>query len=301
VTEPRSQGGSTSGTGESVRSLTEREFRRFRDLIEAETGIHLSDAKKPLLVGRFSRRLRALGLPTFSAYLDRVSSDGPELTEMIDLVCTNETSFFREGWQFDFLTDTLLPRWHALAAARRRPRRIRAWSAACSSGEEAYSLGMVLLDSCPPDRGWHVEILATDVSTRMLARAQLAVYTETRTRAVPPRFVERFLSAADCPAGSVRVTPEVRALVRFARVNLNTAWDAVPGAFDIVLCRNTLIYFSPETQRRLIDRLVDQLLPDGHLLVGHAESLGGLTDRLRRVAPSIYERNDGAGGARFAS
>ncbi len=290
MTEPQSQSGSASAAEVSIRSLTEREYRRFRSLIEDETGIHLSDAKKALLVGRLSRRLRELGLPTFSAYFDRVTRDGHERTEMIDLVCTNETSFFREAWQFDFLRDTLLPRWEGLVVARRRPRSIRAWSAACSSGEEPYSLGMVLLDACPPHRGWHVEILATDVSTRMLAKARAAAYSVTRTLHVPPPYQERYLSSFDCPDETVRVAPEVRALVRFARVNLNAWWDVVPGSYDIVFCRNTLIYFRPETQRRLVDRLVDLLLPGGHLFVGHAESLGGLTDRLRRVEPSIYER-----------
>jgi chemotaxis protein methyltransferase CheR len=291
VTEPPSQSGWTRDAEQGVRCPTDREFRLFRCLIEDETGIHLSDAKKALLTGRLSRRLRELGLRTFSAYLDRVASDGPERTAMIDLVCTNETSFFREAWQFDFLRGTLLPHWESLAAARRRPRRIRAWSAACSSGEEPYSLGMVLLDSCPPHRGWNVEVLATDVSTRMLARAEAATYPAEDAVAVPPRYRDLYLSSPDRPGGTVRVAPEVRALVRFGRINLNAWRDVVPGPFDIVFCRNTLIYFRPETQKRLVTRLVDLVSPGGYLFVGHAESLSGLTGRVRRVEPAIYERS----------
>lgn len=289
VTAPRSRDGSAIDLPETVRHPTDREFRLFRCLIEDETGIHLTDSRKPLLAGRLSRRIRELALPTFSAYLERVNADAGERARMIDLVCTNETSFFREAWQFEFLRETLLPHWESEASARRRPRRIRAWSAACSSGEEPYSLGMVLLDACPPHRGWNVEILATDLSTRMLARAETGAYPAEDAAAVPARYRERYLSAPRRSAEAVLVVPEVRALVRFARVNLNARSEPVPGPFDLVFCRNTLIYFRPETQKRLVARLIDLVAPGGYLFVGHAESLSGLSGRVRRAGPAIYE------------
>jgi chemotaxis protein methyltransferase CheR len=274
-----------------IRPLTDKEFRLFQRLIEEEAGIHLSDAKRALLVGRLSRRLRDLGLRTFTAYYETVAERGDpeERTRMIDRICTNETHFFREPRQFDFVRDTILPRWAAEAASGRRAKRVRAWSAACSTGEEPYSLAMLLHDHCPPQNGWEIEILASDLSTRVLERAQAATYSLEKKHEIPETYLRRYmLRGTRSQEGQMRVGPAVRDLVRFARVNLNGASYPVSGPFDLLFCRNTLIYFESQTKARVVDHLLDLLAPDGYLFLGHAESMSGLSERARSVGPTVY-------------
>lgn len=262
-------------------------FRRFQSLIHGESGIRLTDVKKALLTGRLSRRLRELGVTSFGEYLGRVEADELERVRMLDLITTNETRFFRESKQFELLDSDVLPRWAAEAAEGKRPRRIRAWSAGCSTGEEPYSLAMLLLSHFPRD--WDVEILATDLSTRALERARAAVFSLSKSKDIPPAFLKTFMLRGTGPEdGKMKAGPEVRAFVRFERLNLNDASYQVPGPLDLILCRNVLIYFDPEGKRRVIERLLDHLAPTGFLLVGHAESLNGITDRVRAVIPSVY-------------
>jgi chemotaxis protein methyltransferase CheR len=243
--------------------------------------------KKALLVGRLARRLRALGLGSWAAYHERVVADPAERVRMIDCICTNETQFFREARHFEFLADRLFPAWRTEAEAGGRPRRIRAWSAACSTGEEPYSLAMSLLAAVPA--GWDLEVLATDLSTRVLERAGAAVWPLERSHQIPEPFRRAFmLRGFGGQQGLMKAGPEIRALVRFARLNLvGEDWPA-PGAFDLVFCRNVLIYFDRPTKERVVERLVERLAPGGHLFLGHAESLAGLTTRLRAVMPTVY-------------
>ena len=262
-------------------------FRRFQSVILGESGIRLADVKKALLTGRLSRRLRELGVTSFGEYLRRVETDGPERVRMLDLITTNETRFFRESRQFELLDSSVLPRWAAEAAEGKRPRRIRAWSAGCSTGEEPYSLAMLLLSHFPKD--WDMEILATDLSTRALERARAAIWPLSKSNEIPPAFLKTFMLRGTGPEdGKMRAGPEVRAFVRFERLNLNDASYQVPGPFDLILCRNVLIYFDPEGKRRVIERLLSHLAPTGFFFVGHAESLNGITDRVRAVMPSVY-------------
>lgn len=262
-------------------------FRRFQRLIYGKSGIRLTDVKKALLTGRLSRRLRELGLTSFGEYLRRVEADEPERVRMLDLITTNETRFFRESKQFELLDSDVLPRWAAAEAERKRPRRIRAWSAGCSTGEEPYSLAMLLLSHFPRD--WDMEILATDLSTRALERARAAIWPLSRSKEIPPNFLRTFMLRGTGPEdGKMKAGPEVRAFVRFERLNLNDASYQVQGPFDLILCRNVLIYFDSEGKRRVIGKLLDHLAPAGFLLVGHAESLNGITDRVRGVIPSVY-------------
>src|SRR6185436_7078457 len=166
--------------------ITPREFTLFRRFIQRHTGIHLPEAKKALVVARLSRRLRTLELPSFTAYFERVERDREEQTVMLDSICTNETRFFREPRQFEFLETEVLPRWRQHGDEGRRPKRIRAWSAACSTGEEPFSLAMLLRTHFPLEGGWTVEILASDLSTKVLAAAREAVWPVDRADDIPP-------------------------------------------------------------------------------------------------------------------
>ncbi|MFI5119141.1 MAG: CheR family methyltransferase [Thermoanaerobaculia bacterium] len=272
-------------------------FRRFQSLILGESGIRLADVKKALLTGRLGRRLRELGLTSFGEYLTRVEADESELIRMLDLISTNETRFFRESRQFELLDSDVLPGWAAEAADGKRPRRIRVWSAGCSTGEEPYSVAMLLLSHFPKD--WDMEILATDLSTRVLERARAAIWPLSKAKEISPAFLKTFMLRGTGPEeGKMKAGPEVRALVRFGRLNLNDASYEVEGPFDLILCRNVLIYFDPEGKRRVIGRLLSHLSPTGFLFVGHAESLNGITDRVRAVMPSVYTAGSGPARAR---
>lgn len=274
----------------SVRPISDREFALFQSLIHRETGIYLSPVKKGLLMGRLTRRLRDLGLDSFSAYYRRVTEGGEEeRTCLFDAVCTNETHFFREPKQFQFLQERILPEWAAQAATGARPKTIRAWSAACSTGEEPYSLAMVLLEYFPPASGWSIDILATDLSTRALARARTAVWPVEKAKEIPPRYLKRFmLKGFRTEEGRMKAGPEIASVIRFQRFNLNDAAYPMPGVFDLIFCRNVLIYFDAESKARVVDRLLDRLSPNGYFFLGHAESIHGLSDRARTLGPTIY-------------
>jgi chemotaxis protein methyltransferase CheR len=274
----------------NVRPLTEPEFRRFRDLVESHVGIHLSSVKHALVNARLLGRIRELGLTTFGEYYDCVlNSPKDELVRFINAICTNETRFFREPNQFEFLRNVLLPRWQDEAQAGRRGRRVRIWSAACSSGEEPYSVAMSLLANLPSE--WAVEIVACDISTKVLDKAVNAIYPLDRLAEVPAEFHKPFLlRGTGSRAGTFRIGPNVRAAVRFQRENLMTSDFAPLGTFDLIMCRNVLMYFKDETRRDVVARLVARLGPSGHLFVGHSESLYGFDVGLDTVAPAMYRR-----------
>ena len=275
----------------SLPRISAKEFALFRDLIHRESGIFLSEAKKALVVGRLGRRLRELGLSSLGAYYRLLAEgDEQERMRMLDCICTNETHFFREPRQFEFLEQQVFPEWAARAAAG-RPRRIRAWSAACSTGEEPYSLAMTLLARFPPSSGWTLEILASDLSTRALDQARAGLWSVDKAREIPERYLKAFMLRGRGPQeGVMKAGPEIRSLLRFQRVNLNQDRYPVPGAFDLVFCRNVLIYFDVASKAGVVHRLLDQLAPGGYLFLGHAESLTGLSDRGRSVGPTVYVR-----------
>lgn len=271
--------------------LTDEAFRVLRDLIERNSGINLSEAKRPLVVGRLGARLKVLGIATFEEYARLVVNDDEEFTVMLDRITTNETHFFREPRHFDYLTTHLIPSWRAMARARTRERRVRVWSAACSTGEEPFSLAMALLDGLPPSDGWAIEVEASDISTRVLDKAKGAVWPIERASEIPPETLRRhMLRGVDAHQGTMKATEELRRLIRFRRINL--AGDTLPieGPFDAIFCRNVLMYFGREARARTVGRLVDRLGKDGVLFVGHAESIAGMTPRLRMLAPTIYGR-----------
>lgn len=286
--------------GRTVPSITEQEFALFQALISKKAGIFLSQSKQTLVVSRLARRLRALRLSSFSAYYRHVTSDSSEeeLVRMLDCISTNETRFFREPKHFEFLERSVLPGWIAQAAAGRRSRRVRVWSAACATGEEPYSIAMVLLYHLPPEAGWVVEVLGTDLSTRALGHATAALWRVEKAREIPTHYLKTFmLKGTGSQEGLMKADARLRSVVRFHRLNLNDRGYPVAGTFDLVLCRNVLIYFNPDLKVRVIEQLVGHLAPDGYFFVGNAESLHGVTTRLRGVAPAVYSR---AGGGHAA-
>ncbi len=272
--------------------LTTEEFALFQRLILREAGIFLSDAKRALLVGRLIRRVRELGLPTFGAYYARISGgDAAELVRLIDAIATNETHFFREPRQFDLLEERICTEWLADAAAVRRARRVRVWSAACSTGEEPYSIAMALLDRLGED--WEIEIVASDISTKVLDRAAQGVFPIARADEVPEHYRRRFMLRGVGPEdGKCRVGKAVRTPVRFERINLNDYEYPVAGMFDAIFCRNVLIYFDQPSRIQVIDRLTRRLVPGGYLFLGHAESAARTATELRGVMPAVYQRRE---------
>lgn len=272
----------------NVRPLTSAEFNKFRDLVETEVGIHLSPIKHALVNARLLTRIRELGLATFGEYYERVvASPHDELVNCINAICTNETHFFREPQQFEFVRRELVPLWRELAQHGGRDRRVRVWSAACSTGEEPYTLAM-LLASCLPE-SWQLEVVATDVSTKVLERAANAVYPMSRLHEIPREMQRRYLLQGVGPrAGTFRIGPELRRQVSFRRENLVRGDLSTLGKFELILCRNVLMYFRPETRLQVVRQLLRQLGPGGHFFVGHSESLHGQALGIETVAPTMY-------------
>ncbi len=269
--------------------FTDEDFRYLRDRVTAASGIRLPDTKRELLYGRLARRLRALGLKSFAEYCERLRCDetGEELIQLINAVTTNLTAFFREGHHFDYLRSVLLP---ALRQARAGTRRLRLWSAGCSRGAEPYSLAMTVCDVFPPGCGWDVKILATDIDSEVLESASAGIYAEQDVENVPLEWRRRwFLRGRGGMEGRVRVKEALRQLVVFRRHNLLGPWP-MKGPFDVVFCRNVVIYFDKEAQRKIFNGFADVLAPDGYLFIGHSESLFKVCDRFVSVGQTIYRK-----------
>lgn len=278
-------------TEREIRPLSDREFGRFQRLIHAESGIYLSEVKKALVTGRLSRRLRALDLTDFTSYLDLVEAQSAERTLMLDCMCTNETRFFREPRQFDFLDEQILPHWKSLAAMGTMSKRIRAWSAACSTGEEPYSVAMLLRTHFSEAEGWRLEILASDLSNKAIAAAREGVWPIERANDIPQQYRRAYmLRGVRSAEGKMHVRPELQAMVEFRRINLNEHSYPVQAGFHLIFCRNVLIYFNRETKAAVIDRLSRHLVPGGLLFLGHAETITGSAHGLQQAGPAAYRR-----------
>lgn len=275
----------------SIPELSAEEFGLFQALILRESGIHLGTKHRAMLVSRLWRRVRALELNSFAAYYRRARSDSRELVHMLDCVCTNETHFFREPAAFECLRQHVFPEWRVRADNRRRTKNIRVWSAACSTGEEPYSLAMTLLDEFPRHAGWDVEVLGTDLSTKVLAKASSGIWPAEKISGVPPHYQRQFLLKGFGPdKGKIKAGDELRRVVRFHRNNLTHDSCGVNGGpFDLIFCRNVLIYFEWVTKVSVVNRLGRFLAPGGYLFLGHAESLHGVTDLLESVAPKVLK------------
>jgi len=274
-----------------IRTITETEFRSFQEHIEQHTGIHLADWKHQLVVSRLARRLRLLGLHTFSEYFEVVRSNREEHRQMIDRICTNETRFFREKPHYDFMQKVMIPDLRRAADNGIRERTVRVWSAACATGEEPYSIAMLLLSQLPPSHHWSVEILATDLSTSALDRARAGLWKIERAATIPQPLLEKYmLRGTGQNHGQMKASQPLRDRIRFEQLNLVAPeWPEI-GSFDLVVCSNVLIYFAQETKTLLAKRLVDRVTPGGHLLVGHAESLRSYTDEVELIRPTVYRR-----------
>jgi chemotaxis protein methyltransferase CheR len=208
---------------------------------------------------------------------------------MIDAITTNETHFFREPKHFEFLLQEIVPRWRSQAGRQQRSRTIRIWSAGCSSGEEPYSLAMLLAAELPSSDGWEVEILATDISSRILATACRGIYSMVKSQDIPKHLLHRFmLKGIGAQQGQMKVTREIQQMVKFARLNLSQGPYPIKAPCDLILCRNVLIYFDSESKRRVVNNLARCLFDDGLFLIGHAENLNGLTRSVRSLRPTIH-------------
>jgi chemotaxis protein methyltransferase CheR len=261
--------------------LGDKEFARFQAFIYEAAGISLSNNKKVLVSGRLEKRLRHHRLDSYSDYLQLISQPGQaqERQVAIDQLTTNETYFFREPRHFELLRDWAV-------AARDAGRGLRVWSAACSSGEEPYSIAMVLADCLGDTRPW--EVVASDISSRVLQRARFGHYPLERTTHIPPAYLKRFcLRGTGEQAGTLLVQRELRQRVQFTQINLDQTLPP-QGSFDVIFLRNVMIYFSTDTKRRVVSRLVGQLKPGGHLLIGHSETLNDVSTQVRPVMPSVY-------------
>jgi chemotaxis protein methyltransferase CheR len=271
-----------------ITTITDREFARVSRFIHETVGIQLSEAKKGLVCGRLARRLEHFRYSSFSQYIERLEDDatGDEVQTAIDLLTTNETFFFRESGHFEVLR-RYAANWREQQAQRGRREPLRVWSAACSSGEEPYSIAMVLDDSLGEGR-W--DVLGTDISTRVLTLARRAHYSQERARNIPPAFLRQYCRRGIGDyEGTLLVERSLRERVRFAQVNLNARLPEL-GLFDCIFLRNVMIYFDLETRRRVVARVFAQLRPGGVLCVGHAESLLQVNDELVQIAPSVYRK-----------
>ena len=263
--------------------ITDQEFALYQKLIYKIAGIHLTDAKKVLLVGRLRKRLLHHQLASFGEYYRLVSSpaQAAELQVMVDLLTTNETYFFREPKHFAFLRDVILP-------ARTPGERFRVWSAASSSGEEAYTIAMLLSEHLP---GGNWEVFGSDLSTQVLERARAAVYPLERAEGIPPAYLAKYcLKGVRSQAGTLLMSTQLRKNVSFRQINLKQPMEARLGDFDVIFLRNVMIYFDLETKQLVVNNLLPRLKPGGWFIVGHSESLNGIASVLQPVQPTIYRK-----------
>ena len=265
-------------------TITDQEFTLFQRLIYKIAGISLNDSKKILLVGRLTRRLKQYDFGTFTQYYRMLATgEHPEeLQTMVDLLTTNETYFFREPKHFEFLRDEIITK-------RKSPATFRVWSAASSSGEEIYTLAMVLADSLP-NTPW--EVVGSDISTQVLAKAASGHYSLARTEGIPPAFMKKYcLKGVRSHAGTFLIAPELRKRTSFYQINLTQPIDADIGEFEVIFLRNVMIYFDPETKAKVINHLLPRLKPGGHFIIGHSETLNGLKiGPLDAIRPTIYRK-----------
>ncbi len=271
--------------------LSRRDFQRLAKFIEDYSGIKMPPSKTTMIEGRLRKRLRATGMTKFKEYCDYLfERDGlaTEAVHLIDVMTTNKTEFFREPDHFRFLADHAVPR---LMSTARTSAPLKVWSAACSNGAEPYTLAMVLADLGQQPSGPRFGITATDISTEVLDAAIAGIYPEAMVKPVPPELRHRYvLRSKDRARQQVRIAPELRAMVRFARVNLMETPYPVDREMHVIFCRNILIYFDKETQQAVLSHLTDHLRPGGFLFLGHSETLSGFQLPVEPVGPTVFRK-----------
>ena len=276
--------GVKSGAGRE--ELAAAEFDYIRRLIHEYAGIVIGDNKRSMVQGRINRRMRELGIRDVGEYLDYIRA-APEVERdgLASALTTNVTSFFRENHHFEYLKKEFLP-----GIRGRGLRRLRAWSAGCSSGEEAYSIAITLLEGMADQPGWDLGVLATDLDFNMIRFAREGIYPLDRVERLPPDQLKRwFLRGGGSQAGKVRVRPELQRVVKVMPLNLLEEWP-MSGPFDVIFCRNVFIYFDRDVKARIVDGYAELLPADGLLFIGHSESLHGLTDRFELIGNTVYRK-----------
>lgn len=257
-------------------------FEFLRELAARHIGIKLTDAKRELVYGRISRRIRQLGLSDFDAYCNMLANDAQELVRFVNAVTTNLTYFFREPHHFEYLAQRSIPE---LARIHAKDRRVRFWSAGCSTGEEAYSISMTLQESGCLDSRYDVKLLATDIDSDVVAKARAGDYRGD-SKGLSRRRVQQWFDYVD---GRLHAKPKLREPISFRQLNLMGCWP-MKGPFDAIFCRNVVIYFDKDTQRILFERMADLLTPHGLLFLGHSESLFKVSDRFELLGRTIYRK-----------
>lgn len=265
-----------------IETLNDNEFQQFKSWIYEAAGINLSPAKKALVAGRLAKRLKHYDLASYGEYFRLITqkSEAAELQIALDLLTTNETYFFREPKHFDFMRTQVLPKVQP-------GKTFRVWCAASSSGEEPYTIAMTLADGLP-STPW--EIVASDISSRVLEKARAGHYPMERAEDIPKPLLSRHcLKGVGAQEGTFLMENSLRSRVQFMQVNLNTALPKL-GEFDVIFLRNVMIYFDMDTKRQVVARMLPLLKSGGHFIVSHSESLNGITDRLKIISPSIYRK-----------
>jgi len=279
----------------SAVQISEQEFGLFRQLIYNKSGINLNPTKRNLLQTRLAKRLRQLKCESFSQYYRYVKNDttGEELIAMLNAISTNLTKFFREEEHFNYLNNTVLPE---LISGKHKngARRLRTWSAGCSSGEEAYSLAITILTHIETTLTWDLKILATDISTDILKKASDGIYEEEKINVMPKNILSEFFLKGDGEYNDYyKVKPVLRNIVTFRRLNLIDETYPFKGRFDFIFCRNVMIYFDKKTQEGIVNRFYNHLEEGGYLFIGHSESLSGVKSSFKYVMPAVYRKDEG--------
>lgn len=265
-------------------AFSDKEFHFLRDLVNRQTGIKLADHKRDMVYSRLVRRLRALKLPSFAAYCTLLqSAEGEaELGNFVNALTTNLTSFFREAHHFEHLSQQVL---RPLQHQAEQHKKFRIWSAACSAGMEPYSIAMTVQRSLPNLAGWDVKILATDIDTNMLQKAAQGVYSQDDWLKVPAAYQDMAIHHEH----QVHMPDSLKSMIHFKHLNLLEPWP-MRGLFDVVFCRNVVIYFDKPTQKELFDRMADRMKPGGWLYIGHSENLMHVSKRFELCGRTIYRR-----------
>lgn len=274
--------------------LNDHELKRVSDFIGNEVGIQLPASKRTLVEGRLRKRLRELGFDSFKAYLDHVleSEDGAlEKLQLIDVITTNKTNFYREAEHFEYMVNSAIPELDKIRQMESR-RELNVWSAGCSTGEEAYTLSIELNEVISKQRNFMFNILATDISHSCLSKGSHGVYTERQVEPIPLEFKKKYLLRSRNPKEAlIQMGPELRQKIRFKSLNLKDDIFSLPNKMDIIFCRNVMIYFDNQMREELVEKFEKHLIKGGYLFVGHSESLNGIKTSLKQVAPMVYKKN----------
>lgn len=273
--------------------ITDKEFRKLGDFIHTHYGIKMPPAKRTMLEARLQKRLRTLGMDSFSDYSKYIFSpegERNEMVHMVNMITTNKTDFFREPQHFTVLVEKVLPELeNNFNIGFRRP--LKLWSAGCSSGEEPYTLAMVLSEYAEKKPGFKFEILGSDISTKVLDAAAMAIYNESKVEPVPLALKKKYLlRSKDRDKTEVRIVPELRGHVRFRRINFMHDDFGLREDMDIIFCRNVIIYFDRPTQEKLLNRLGGHLMSGGYIFMGHSETLNGLNVPFVPSVPTVYKK-----------